>query len=107
LPREWVEAICDRVEDCAVERNAALAKESGGNDQDVGAAMADAREALVSGSVRSFCLLRTRKLGRPDAERIHGCLGTNKGCADFYRCADFPGSESRARPAAPQARAVH
>lgn len=98
VPKAWVDALCDRVEDCAVERNTALAKESGGVDEDVEAARREAEQALVSGDVRTFCLLRVTRLGRADAGRIHGCLKSERDCAGFYRCADFAGAEARVRP---------
>lgn len=94
-PREWVDALCDRVEDCAVERNTLLAKESGGVETDVEAARQEAQQALVSGDVRAFCLLRVKRLGRGEVERIHGCLKTEQGCDGFYRCADFSGADAR------------
>lgn len=100
LPREWVEGICDRVEDCAVERNTTLVEKSGGTPEDVAAAKHEAQQALVSGDVRAFCLIRTRKLSRQEAERIVGCQKRVTGCEAFYQCADFRGAESRTRTAA-------
>ena len=94
------------MEDCAVERNATLAKESGGSEEDVLAARTEAQQALVSGAVRSFCQMRTARLEPRDAERIHGCLRTQQGCDAFYLCASFPvgeaGTVPRLRPGSPR-----
>jgi len=96
-PAEWLETICDRVEDCAVERNVALARENGGLAADVSAARSEARQALVSGGVRRWCLMRTRQLGRPEVKRIHDCL-KRTACTPFYECADFAGARLRSKP---------
>ena len=101
-PPEWVETICNRVEDCAVERNVRLARDFGGNPADVAAAKREARQALVSGAVRRWCLLRIKRLRVPQVQRIHGCL-KRLSCTPFYRCANFPGAHARSRRPPPRA----
>lgn len=94
VPSEWVEMICDRVEDCSVERNVELAKAFGGTETDLEAARQEARQALVSGTVRRWCQMRVEQLQRPDAERIRGCLGQQTACGPFYQCARFGEAEA-------------
>lgn len=101
VPPEWVEMICDRVEDCSVERNVALAQSYGGTPADLDAARREARQALVSGAVRRWCQQQVEQLGKPDAARIHGCLKQQTACGAFYQCAAFPGGAPRVPPRRP------
>jgi hypothetical protein len=98
VPPEWVEMICDRVEDCSVERNVGLAQAYGGTPADVEAARHGARQSLVSGGVRRWCQMRVAQLERSDAARIHGCLKQQTTCGPFYQCADFPRAQARVAP---------
>jgi hypothetical protein len=99
IPPRWVESICDRVEDCAVERNVRLAKRYGGSPADIAAARREAQQALVSGVVRRWCLMRVGRLQRSEVKRIHQCLA-KRACALFYQCAAFPRARARPRPTA-------
>jgi len=96
IPPRWVETICDRVEDCAVERNVRLARRYDGSPRDIAAARREAQQALVSGMVRRWCLMRVGRLQRSDVKRIRQCLA-KRACSPFYRCAAFPQARVRAR----------
>lgn len=97
FPAEWKHAICDRVEDCAVERNEALARSYGGTDEDVKLSRMEARQALASGVVRRWCDLQVGHMTRSNVERIHECLSHKRSCLPFYQCAAFP-ARSALRP---------
>ena len=86
--RRRAETICDRIEDCAIERNESLARTYGGTAQDITMARHQARRALHSGLVRRWCLLRLSGTAVKQIQRIHGCL-SNSACDPFYKCADF------------------
>ncbi len=81
-----METICDRQEDCAIERNVALARAYGGTKADLESARLQARIALHSGYVRRWCLMRMSSLRRPQLMQIHKCL-SRTACEPFYQCA--------------------
>ncbi len=95
------EAICDRVEDCAIERNVALARAFGGTPADIDVARMQARLVLHSGYVRRWCQMRMGRHGRGLLMRLHGCLAVTA-CEPFYRC--VAQTRGRMAPAAPAAR---
>lgn len=98
-----LETICDRMEDCAIERNVALARGYGGNKADLEVARLQARVALHSGYVRRWCLMRLSGLPRPQLLQIHKCLARTA-CEPFYRCAHQARSVHQSRQAPPSAR---
>jgi len=102
VSKRAMETICDRMEDCAIERNVALARGYGGNTADLEAARLQARIALHSGYVRRWCLMRLSRRAQPELMQIHKCLARTS-CEPFYRCAQqtqSAGAHSRARPSA-------
>lgn len=97
-----METLCDRMEDCAIERNVALARGFGGNKADLEVARLQARIALHSGYVRRWCLMRLSSVAKPQLMRIHKCLARTA-CDPFYRCSQRIRTASprhRARPSA-------
>jgi len=98
-----LETICDRMEDCAIERNVALARGYGGDKADLEAARLQARVALHSGYVRRWCLMRLSGLPRSQLLRIHGCLARTA-CDPFYRCAHRAQTARKTSQAPPSAR---
>lgn len=89
-----MDAICDRVEDCAVERNVSLARSLAGTRDDVEAARDDARRAVLSGHARRWCLLQLSGLPVSTIRRAHRCLSKTD-CDPFFRCA---GIQARIHP---------
>lgn len=100
VAKRTMETICDRMEDCAIERNVALARAFGGSKADLEAARLQARVALHSGYVRRWWLMRLSTLSRSQLLRIHKCLDRTD-CDPFYRCA------LRARSSGPSRRALN
>ncbi len=86
VAKRALETICDRMEDCAIERNVALARTFGGNKADLEAARLQARVALHSGYVRRWWLMRLSGLSGANLMRIHKCLARTA-CDPFYQCA--------------------
>ncbi len=86
VARRAMETICDRMEDCAIERNVALARTFGGNKAALEAARLQARIALHSGYVRRWWLMRLSGLTGSQLLQIHKCLDRTA-CDPFYRCA--------------------
>ena len=98
-----LETICDRMEDCAIERNVALARTFGGNSADLEAARLQARVALHSGYVRRWWLMRLSGLSASQLMRIHKCLARTA-CDPFYRCAKLARNAIPIHRASPSAR---
>jgi len=86
VAKRALETITDRMEDCAIERNVALARSFGGNKADLESARLQARIALHSGYVRRWWLMRLSGLTGSQLMRIHKCLDRTA-CDPFYRCA--------------------
>jgi hypothetical protein len=87
VAKRALETICDRMEDCAIERNVGLARTFGGNKTDLEAARLQARVALHSGYVRRWWLMRLSGLSASKLLQIHKCLARTA-CDPFYRCAE-------------------
>ncbi|MFH2010559.1 MAG: hypothetical protein ABI333_28420 [bacterium] len=84
--RQQIETICDRMEDCAVERNVDLARTYGGTPADITLAREQARTVLHTGFVRRWCQQRLHALTLRDIVRIHRCL-RRTACDPFFKCA--------------------
>jgi len=99
VPQAWLRAICDRVEDCTVERNEALTRSYSGTEEDLRLSRLEARQALAQGVVRRWCELQVGRMPRSKAERVHLCLNQHQSCGAFYQCANYSVHMAQSHPA--------
>lgn len=88
-PDGLLQALCDRYEDCVVERNENLARAVGSTPLDLDAAREEARTAVLVGAARRWCQLRLGAIEPASLRARQACLA-QKECGALSRCLMAP-----------------
>ena len=96
-----LQTLCDRYEDCVVERNETLARAVGGLPADVDAAREEARASVLVGAARRWCQLRLGALDPAGLRARQACLAQRE-CGALARCLLGASPRPVTEPSAPR-----